>query len=86
MVDIGQNEAQPLNPGDTATIPKGYKFNAYPIYDVIPPQPGPEPTPTPGEEVNAVPQTGDRAPLVPFALLAVLAGGVLLYTRKASQK
>ena len=45
---------------------------------------GPEPTPTPIEEVTA--QTGDNSPLVPFVLLAVLAGGVLLYTRKASQK
>lgn len=55
-----------------------------PVYKDIPTPP--EPTPTPAEDINATPLTGDNSPLVPFMLLAVLAGGVLLYTRKIAQK
>ena len=46
----------------------------------------PDPEPQPTEDVNATAQTGDNSPLVPFVLLAVLASGVLLYTRKIAQK
>lgn len=57
MVDTGQNEVQPLNPGETVTIPAGSKFRGYPVYNAVSPQP----EPTPAEEINAIPQTGDNS-------------------------
>lgn len=61
-------------PGDSVSIDfaSGYIF-LEPVYDESPqPGPTPDPVPTPAEEVNAVAQTGDSTPLVPFALLAIL--------------
>ena len=79
------NAVEYLDLGQPFEVATGDVLNLEPVYDIAP-QPEPTPDPTPGEDVNLTPQTGDSAPLVPFVLLAVLASGVLLYTRKASQK
>lgn len=81
-LDRGSNAEEYYEPGQSFIIGEDEKLNVVPIYGTAP-TPGPEPTPTPTEEVTA--QTGDCAPLVPFVLLAVLAGGVLLYTRKLAK-
>lgn len=79
MVDVGNNEAQPLNPGETITIPAGSKFRGFPVYNAAPPQPDPTPT----EEVNAA-QTGDSlmSAVSALGILFVASAIVLICSRK----
>ena len=64
------------------TFPEGDVGISFEAVYTEPPQPGPEPTPTPTEEVTTA-QTGDSCEAVlPLAILAVLAAGAVLYSRK----